>query len=77
MGKVYYLDTNICIFHMRKPFGEPAKKINAIDLSCIKLSAIVKGELLVGGRRAKAVKRLSRRLSLSVCPMRSFRLTTL
>lgn len=53
MGKVYYLDTNICIFHMRKPFGELAKKINAIAPSCIKLSAIVKGELLVGAEKSK------------------------
>ena len=52
MAKIYYLDTHICIFHMRKPFGVVAKKINSIDPSCIKIPAIVKGELLVGAEKS-------------------------
>ena len=53
MAKIYYLDTNICIAHMRKPFGVVANKINSIDPSCIKIPAIVKGELLVGAEKSK------------------------
>ena len=48
MTRTYYLDTNICIFHLRRPFGELAKKIYSISSDNIKLPAIVKAELLVG-----------------------------
>ncbi|MBQ7732597.1 MAG: type II toxin-antitoxin system VapC family toxin [Synergistaceae bacterium] len=53
MGKIYYLDTNICIFHIRKPFGVIAKRINALDPDHIKIPAIVKAELLVGAEKSK------------------------
>ena len=53
LTNIYYLDTNICIFHMRKPFGVLARKINSIDPACIKLPAIVKAELLVGAEKSK------------------------
>ncbi|MBQ6774482.1 MAG: type II toxin-antitoxin system VapC family toxin [Synergistaceae bacterium] len=48
MKNVYYLDSNICIFYLRNPEGVLAQKIISIDPECIKLSAIVKAELLVG-----------------------------
>lgn len=53
MAKIYYLDTNICIAHMRKPFGVVARKINSIDPAFIKRPAIVKGELLLGAEKSK------------------------
>ena len=56
LANIYYLDTNICIFHMRKPLGIVAKKINAIDPDCIKIPAVVKGELLVGAEKSNRRK---------------------
>ena len=53
MNSVYYLDTNICIFHMRRPFGILADRINAIEPERIKIPAVVKGELLVGAEKSK------------------------
>ena len=52
-NNVYYLDTNICIFHMRRPFGILADRINAIEPERIKIPAVVKGELLVGAEKSK------------------------
>ena len=48
LTNVYYLDTNICISYMRGKNAELRDKIDAIPPECIKISAIVKGELLVG-----------------------------
>ena len=48
MTSIYYLDSNICIFHLRRPFGKLAEKINSFDKRLIKIPAIVKAELLVG-----------------------------
>ena len=48
MKKIYYLDSNICIFHLRKPDGLITKKIRSVDPEDIKLPSLVKGELLVG-----------------------------
>ena len=56
MDKIYYLDTNICIFHMRHPFGILADRINSIEPERIKIPAIVKGELLVGAEKSKRRK---------------------
>ena len=53
LTSIYYLDTNICIFHMRKPFGVLAEKINSFDPKHIKIPAIVKAELLVGAEKSK------------------------
>lgn len=53
LANVYYLDANICIFHMRKPFGVLADKIASIDTDSIKIPAIVKAELLVGAEKSK------------------------
>ena len=52
LTNTYYLDTNICIFHMRKPFGVLAGRINAVDPDHIKIPAIVKAELLVGAEKS-------------------------
>ena len=52
MDSVYYLDTNICIFHMRKPLGTLAAKINSIPRDRVKIPAVVKGELLVGAEKS-------------------------
>ena len=52
LDSVYYLDTNICIFHMRKPFGTLAAKINSIPHDRIKIPTVVKGELLVGAEKS-------------------------
>ena len=48
LTSVYYLDSNICIFYLRKPFGSLADKINSFSRKRIKIPAIVKAELLVG-----------------------------
>ena len=48
MTSIYYLDSNICIFHLRKPFGRLADKINSVEPDRIKIPAIVKAELMVG-----------------------------
>ena len=48
MSQVYYLDSNICIFHLRKPYGVLSEKIYSIDPENIKLPVIVKAELLAG-----------------------------
>ena len=53
MDKIYYLDANICIFHMRHPFGILADRINSIEPERIKILAIVKSELLVGAEKSK------------------------
>lgn len=53
MTRIYYLDTNICIFHMRRPFGRFASKINSVDPDNIKIPAVVKAELLVGAEKSK------------------------
>ena len=53
LTSIYYLDTNICIFHMRHPFGHLADKINSIDSDRIKIPVMVKGELLVGAEKSK------------------------
>ncbi|MBQ7168377.1 MAG: type II toxin-antitoxin system VapC family toxin [Synergistaceae bacterium] len=53
MIKIYYIDTNICIFYMRNPQGAVAKKLNSIPTELIKIPAIVKGELLVGAEKSK------------------------
>ncbi|MBR1485990.1 MAG: type II toxin-antitoxin system VapC family toxin [Synergistaceae bacterium] len=43
----YYLDSNICISYLRKPYGELSEKIFSVNPDNIKLPSIVKGELLV------------------------------
>lgn len=48
----YYLDSNICIFHMRNPYGTLAAKINSVSREQIKLPAIVKAELLTGAMKS-------------------------
>ena len=53
MNSVYYLDSNICIFHMRRPFGILADRINAMPPDRIKIPAVVKGELLVSAEKSK------------------------
>ena len=53
LTSIYYLDTNICIFHMRRPFGILADRINSIDSNRIKIPVMVKGELLVGAEKSK------------------------
>ena len=53
MTKVYYLDANICIAYMRGRNMELRRKIDAIPADCIKIPAIVKGELLVGAEKSK------------------------
>ena len=52
MARIYYLDTNICIFYMRGKNIELRDKINSIPPECIKIPAIVKGELLVGAEKS-------------------------
>ena len=39
---------------MRKPFGVLADRINSIAPECIKIPAVVKGELLVGAEKSKS-----------------------
>lgn len=53
LTRIYYLDTNICIFYMRNPKGILADRINAINPERIKIHAIVKAELLVGAEKSK------------------------
>ena len=53
MKKVYYLDTNICIFHLRKSGGIVTQKIYALDPEIIKLPAIVKAELITGAFKSE------------------------
>ncbi len=50
-NKIYYLDSNICIFYMR---GRNDKLINKVDseMDFIKLPAIVQGELLTGAMKS-------------------------
>lgn len=48
----YYLDSNICIFYLRNPQGELARKIDSFDDADIKIPAIVKGELLMGAMKS-------------------------
>ena len=48
MKNIYYLDTNVCIFHIRGKNIKLRNKINSIAKEFIKLPAIVKAELLVG-----------------------------
>ena len=48
LANTYYLDSNICIFHLRRPFGVLADRINSFSHDIIKIPAIVKAELLVG-----------------------------
>ena len=48
----YYLDINICIFYLRNPQGELAKKIDSFDTNDVKIPAIVKGELLTGAMKS-------------------------
>lgn len=57
MKKVYYLDSNICIFHLRKPYSNLSEKINSTNhYSCIKIPIVVKGELLVGAVKSAKPK---------------------
>ena len=56
MINIYYLDANICIAYMRGKNIELRHKIDAIDPSCIKIPAIVKGELLLGAEKSKRRK---------------------
>ena len=53
MKKVYYLDTNICIFHLRKSGGIVTQKIYALEPEIIKLPAIVKAELITGAFKSE------------------------
>ena len=53
MKKVYYLDTNICIFYIRGKNIKLRDKINSIAKECIKLPAMVKAELLVGAEKSR------------------------
>ena len=53
LANIYYLDANICIFHMRHPLSILADRINSIEPERIKIPAIVKGELLVGAEKSK------------------------
>ena len=53
LANIYYLDANICIFYMRGKDRELRAKIDSIDTSCIKIPAVVKGELLVGAEKSK------------------------
>ena len=53
MTNVYYLDSNICIAYMRGRNMELRSKIDAIPSEYIKITAIVKGELLVGAEKSK------------------------
>ena len=53
MTSIYYLNTNICIFYMRKPKGLLADRINSIESDRIKIPVMVKGELLVGAEKSK------------------------
>ena len=48
----YYLDSNICIFYLRNPQGELARKINSFNNDDIKIPAVVKGELLTGAMKS-------------------------
>ena len=48
----YYLDSNICIFHLRKPHGILFRKIYSVDPEDIKLPAIVKAELVAGAMKS-------------------------
>ena len=61
MNEIYYLDTNICIYHFRHPSGAAADKINFYGNSYIKLPSIVKAELLTGAMKSvKPNKELER-----------------
>ena len=48
LARTYYLDTNVCIDYLRGRNIRLHDKVDSIDTECIKLSAIVKAELLVG-----------------------------
>ena len=52
LTNIYYLDTNICVFYIRGKNRELRNKIDAIDPDCIKIPAIVKGELLTGAEKS-------------------------
>ena len=52
MKKVYYLDTNICIYHFRHPSGVVADKLDSHKYNEIKLPSIVQGELLTGAMKS-------------------------
>ena len=53
MAKIYYFDANICIAYMSGKNIELRDKIDAIPPECIKIPAIVKGELLTGAEKSK------------------------
>ena len=53
MAKIYYFDANICIAYMRGKNEELRDKFDAIPPECIKIPAIVKGELLTGAEKSK------------------------
>lgn len=52
MTKVYYLDTNICIFYMRGKNQELRDRIDAIPRERIKIPSVVKAELLYGAEKS-------------------------
>ena len=54
----YYLDTDICIFALKGTFLTIAQWIQSYSPDRLKISAIVKAELLLGGQRSDQSKRV-------------------
>ncbi|MBQ7733465.1 MAG: type II toxin-antitoxin system VapC family toxin, partial [Synergistaceae bacterium] len=65
MSKIYYLDTNTCIFYMRRQYEKLCSKVDSL-IECIKLPAIVKAELLVGAFKSADPKQVLKD-SLAFC----------
>ncbi|MBQ7594744.1 MAG: type II toxin-antitoxin system VapC family toxin [Synergistaceae bacterium] len=57
MSKIYHLDTNICVAYLRGRNLDLRKKVDAIDRNDIKLSALVKGELLFGAYKSGRIEK--------------------
>ena len=56
MSKIYHLDTNICVAYLRGRNLDLRKKVDAAGSDNIKLSSLVKGELLFGAYKSGRVE---------------------
>ena len=56
MSKIYHLDTNICVTYLRGRNLDLRRKVDAIARNDIKLSALVKGELLFGAYKSGRIE---------------------
>ncbi len=56
MSKIYHLDTNICVAYLRGRNLDLRKKVDAAGSDNIKLSSLVKGELLFGAYKSGRIE---------------------